>query len=269
MKKSSYCFIVLSYIIAFNLLLFSIPTMALKEKQSIITIEDSTIDANNPTTNYGGTDDLEVGYSIDWLEAYIKFTLSNAPSSFHEAHLRLDFLQVIGTIRIYIYETSTSWDEHTITWNNAPSHGNPVEAVIISQITAYEIDITEDIRSESGLWSICLTTLDSTWSRMASREYPSIYEPPTIVYYAKKSDASIYMGIIIAISVIALAIIGYLGFVIYRRNKFPKEIIKPIIPEETPSQVIPQTKPGIKYCVHCGQENREDYSFCVACGREI
>ncbi|MFX1281556.1 MAG: DNRLRE domain-containing protein [Promethearchaeota archaeon] len=269
MKKSSYCFILLSYIVILNLFLFSIPTMALKEKHSIITIEDSTIDANNPTTNYGGTDDLEVGYISNWLEAYIKFTLSGAPSSFAEVHLRLDFLQVSATTRIYIYETSTAWDEYTITWNNAPSYGTPVDSVIVTQNTAYEIDITESIRSESGFWSICLTSLETNWLRLASRQYPSIYEPPTIIYYAKESDASIYMGIIIAITVIAVAIIGFLGFIFYRRNRFPKEIIKPIIPKETSSQVIPQTRTGMKYCVHCGQENREDYSFCVACGKEI
>lgn len=268
MKRASYGYIVLCYIFVLNLLFFTMPVIAVDETETFTTIADSTIDLSQPTTNYGGEEELEVGGLIDWLEAYIKFDLSNAPNSFHKAELRLEFIYVQSTIQIYIYETLTSWGEFTITWNNAPAYGNPVASVIVSNEDLYNIDITDDVQSESGNWSITLTSLEMNWLRLASKQQTGLYEPPKIVYSYHVSDLPIILGITIPI-VAVVAVIGGLIYYRHRKKKVQREIFTQDAPQQTPYQVKPQEREGITYCAYCGQANRNHFSFCIACGKPI
>ena len=268
MKRTSHGYLFLCYLFTLNLFFFTIPVIAANETKTFITIADSTIDLSQPTTNYGGAEDLEVGALIDWLEAYIKFDLSNAPSSFSKAELSLEFIYVQATIQIYIYETSTSWGEYTITWNNAPPYGNPIASVIVSDEDFYNIDITNDVQSESRNWSIVLTSLETSWLRLASKQNTGLYEPPKIVYSVHVSDLPLIIGITIP-SMAIVAVIGGLIYFRHKKKKVQREIFTEDAPQQTPRQVKPQESERITYCPYCGQANRDIFSFCIKCGKPI
>lgn len=48
-----------------------------------------------------------------------------------------------------------------------------------------------------------------------------------------------------------------------------KEIFTQDAPQQTPRQVKSQEREGITYCTDCGQENRDHYKFCMACGKPM
>ena len=97
---------------------------------------------------------------------------------------------------MYCYETSTDWNEYTITWENAPSHGTVVGSVNASEEILYKIDITDDLRNISGLWSVCLASPDMHWLNLISRE-TSLNEPPQIIYTYKLSAIPIIRSTIV------------------------------------------------------------------------
>jgi len=188
-----------------NISLFTLPTIALEEKESFVTIADSTVEAYYPTTNYGGAIVLYVGHFNDWLEAHIKFDLTKAPNSFRKVMLQLEFTYVEATTWVYCYETSTNWGEYTITWANAPSHGDVLGSVMVTEEIIYKIDITDDLQNKSGLWSVCLASPDMNWLNLVSRQ-TFLNEPPQIIYTYEVSLLPIIMS--------TVAIIGFFGGVL-------------------------------------------------------
>lgn len=208
----------LFYIIILNLSLFTLPILAVEEQKSFEAIADSTVEAYYPTTNYGGAIILYVGHFNNWLETYIKFDLSNTPSTFRKVELQLEFTYVEASSWVYCYETSTDWGEYTITWENAPSHGTVLGSVNVTEEIIYKIDITDDLQNKSGLWSVCLASPDMNWLNLVSRE-TFLYDPPQVIYTYEVSVLPIIMS--------TIAIIGFFGGVLgiafyikYRKDKF-------------------------------------------------
>ena len=218
MKRKTYEYLFVGYILVFNICLFSIPAVALVEIKSFPTIEDATVDIHTPDTNYGGRYDLEVGHLIDWVEAYIKFDLSLAPFKFHKAKLILEFIHVENITQVYFYETSTSWEEYTITWANAPLHENKLGSFVVTVGSAIFIDITHVIKSQSGLWSICLASTDMNWLSLASKQCYSWYNPPKVVYYVQESYIPIFIAGIVALAIL----IGRKVYINHKRVKLPE-----------------------------------------------
>lgn len=197
--------------------MFSLPVMALKGKESFEAIADATVEASYPTSNYGGAILLYVGHFNDWLEAYIKFDLSDAPHSFLKAELQLDFTYVEAHSLVYCYETSTNWSEYTITWESAPSHGAIVGIVNISDEIAYKIDMTEELQNKSGLWSVCLASPNMNWLNLISRE-TSLYEPPQVFYTYEISVLPIIRSTIVVVGCFG-GILGLAFYIKYRKDR--------------------------------------------------
>ncbi len=251
------------------------PTLALEEKKTIQTIGDATVDLYYPSSNFGGDRTLEVGYFISWLESYIKFDLSTVPSNVHKAELRLDFFYIQATTTINIYETSTYWDEYTITWSNAPALGGLVASTNVAEETTYVILITDDIQMVAGeYWAICLTTSNSNWIILASKEGYSWNSPPEIVIYYETSDLPIFIGGIVA-TVIILGALVVIGNNYYKKRRSPTQ---PQYQQDAPYiQQRPQPErpavrkldDSIKYCIKCGKANGKKSIFCIDCGNKF
>lgn len=268
MKRFDKNLILLGIILIFNISFLCIPVMGVMPRlqtKTITTVEDSTLDQYNPDSNYGGDSSLEIGYFIDWLEACIKFELSNKPNNVIAAELRLDFYSIEATTILEIYDMSSSWNELSITWNNAPPYGAFLGSFIVYQEAIYTIDITEEIESESGLWSICLTTNDPNWLLVASRECYSWQEPPKIEFTYEVSNLPIIIGAIIG-TVIGVAVVAIIIVVIIKKKK-SRETVEPL-PLEKKIYEAP-VKEVMKYCPMCGSPASVDTRFCMNCGEKF
>lgn len=108
---------------------------------------DTLIRADNPATNYGGADSLPVtdtsigaGDVSTVTKAWLRFDLGSLPA-IKSAKLKLGYLgeqdlQAAFDAESYYYmlvrvlsEASDTWDENTITWNNAPQNNTATSGV--------------------------------------------------------------------------------------------------------------------------------------------
>ena len=268
MKRFDKNLILLGIILIFNISFLCIPVMGFMtpiETKTITTVADSTLDQYNPDSNYGGDPSLEIGYFIEWLEACIKFDLSNKPNNVIFAELNLDFYSIEATTTIEIYDMSSSWNELSITWNNAPYYGAYLKNFVVYQEGIYLIDITEHIESESGFWSICLSANDPNWLLVASKECYSWQEPPRITFTYEVSRLPIFIGVTIG-TVIGVAVVAIIIVVIIKKKK-SRETVEPL-PLEKKIYEAP-VKEAKKYCPMCGTSTSLDTIFCVNCGEKF
>ncbi len=86
--------------------------------------DDSRVEQANPDTNYGDYDLAGVNSYGTFTTSYFKFDLTEAPDDFSSVKLRLYTRSGYprqGLESSYdIYNTSDSWNENSITWNNKP-----------------------------------------------------------------------------------------------------------------------------------------------------
>lgn len=268
MKRFDKNLILLGIIFIFNISFLCIPVMGFMtpiETKTITTVADSTLDQYNPDTNYGGDPSLEIGYFVGWLEACIKFDLSNKPNNVITAELNLDFYSIEATTILEIYDMSSSWNELSITWNNAPPYGAYLESFIVSQEEIYVIDITEHIESESGFWSICLTANAANWLFLASKECYSWQEPPKISFTYEGSYLPIILGAVL-VTVIGVAVVSLIIVVIIKKKKSREAIEISPPKKEMYEEPIKETK---KFCPMCGTSTSLDTIFCVNCGEKF
>ncbi|MBY8992809.1 MAG: DNRLRE domain-containing protein [Candidatus Lokiarchaeota archaeon] len=207
--RRKYC--ILSFLIIITALNFcSIPlaVKALEDNKSFVAIADSFIDEGDPDANFGGFTYLYVGYRYNWTKAFIKFDLLTSPKNFHKAELRIAFTYVENSSLLEIYDTNTGWGEYSITWNNSPIFGNLIASSYIPGDTQlYEhikIDITDDLETITGYWSIVLTLANMSLIKIAPKEHAP---PPTILYYYQTSDLLMF-GKTTLVGSIGVVIVG-------------------------------------------------------------
>jgi len=88
--------------------------------------KDAGIWEKYPTTNYGTSEDIWIGYDSGWADTLIKFNgldaYSGATVLYAEINLYTSF-QWGGALsnNNFVGRADGSWDEGTVTWNNAPS----------------------------------------------------------------------------------------------------------------------------------------------------
>ena len=143
--------------------LFSTILMVIPLAQASTTTLEPTDDANvndgDPNANFGASDYLQVGYEIfsGYAQTYIKF---NIPVTNKKV--------ISATVKTYWYNfmvdtwlsfkaclVSNSWSEQTITWNNAPVHGEIIAAELITDRDNFNFYVSEYI-PDSGEFSICI-----------------------------------------------------------------------------------------------------------------
>ncbi len=126
--------------------------------------QDAYVWSGNPDFCYGHNTGLIVGnYTANWTETYILFSLANRPAQWLNAVLYLGTTEWPTNLTGYLQETSTSWSEDTITWNNRPNLLTYTEPVNITYPNL-RVNLTTFLRrydTASGLTNVSFV-LNST-----------------------------------------------------------------------------------------------------------
>jgi len=116
---------------------------------------DSTVSTGNPDTNWGDLIYSDVGNNTFTItRTYIKFGLGTVPANavVDDADLKLYRYSGFGTdsFSIGLYKVTSSWDEHTITWNMQPTFS--VDTETTSNITPTAAWKSWDIDTLAQAW---------------------------------------------------------------------------------------------------------------------
>ncbi|HMB23820.1 MAG TPA: DNRLRE domain-containing protein, partial [Anaerolineales bacterium] len=145
---------------------------------TFLPVGDAYVTAGSPASNYGSATTLRTDASPD-IHSYLRFDVQGLTGRVTKA-----------TLRIYANSTSSqgctinsagsnSWDENTITYNNAPSVGGTLgSSGAFGGGEWVEVDVTSYITG-SGFYNLALTTPSSTAISFASRE--SLNAPQLII----------------------------------------------------------------------------------------
>ena len=159
--------------------------------------EDSYVVSWKPNDNSGGNNVMLLTYlnlngESYRMNDYLKFTLSEIPegSTIKKATLTLYAASNASrTVNVGIYGClDNSWNEMTITWNNAPISSNELissQNIVLQETQKYSWDITDYIRNSFsiGKSSVSLVLKQTT-------EVNSFYE--AIGFCAKEKDTTYY-----------------------------------------------------------------------------
>ena len=117
--------------------------MAATQTMKIYPSNDAFVRAGSwANTNFGNSswaDTLRLGYegSFDKERSFIMFNLSNlSGKQVSSLKLSLKYSNRLGSPIVQLYNSTTNWNENTLTWNNQPSISN--------LISTYNIGTTED-----------------------------------------------------------------------------------------------------------------------------
>jgi acid phosphatase type 7 len=130
---------------------------------------DSYVDSGSPSTNYGSQTQLR-GDGSPVVRSYLRFNLQGLGSTITRATLRM-YANSASSGGYEIRSLSnTTWDEATITYNNAPAVGNVLGSTGGFNAGVWTtVDITAYITG-NGTYSLALTVPGSTAISFASRE---------------------------------------------------------------------------------------------------
>ncbi len=177
----------------------------------------------------------------------------------------------VGTIRVTNPTSNSKWTAgktYTIQWSSTEGvssvnielyKGNTLRYAagsVPAFLGGMKWEIPNDVALGDG-WRVKIIDADLTsvfgWSEYFSIEYN--YVP-------------IIIGIILgSIALVAISLIIYFS----RKKRSPKII--QTIPQQIPQQILQQPPSkivkGIKYCIKCGNPNKEDGMFCEECGTKL
>ncbi len=125
--------------------------------------QDAITSSGTPDIPIGSMqDNLEAGYNIvgNYLESYLYFNFTNKPTNYSKVELSLHFWgkDFPGPeLNLTICLIEESWDEQTITWNNAPSKGQVLGYYIYNNDApgVYKLDISSVVDGIANL-SVCV-----------------------------------------------------------------------------------------------------------------
>jgi hypothetical protein len=133
-------------------------------------------------SNFGSTPDLYVrSWETDKPRySYLKFTVSGIQGTVTSARLRLHTLaNPIANLSLWRL-CSASWQESTLTWNNAPTAtcSPPLTLYNLAPQTWHELDVSTLVGGD-GVYSFALSSSDTgTFRRIYSKEgsFPAVLE---------------------------------------------------------------------------------------------
>ena len=142
-------------------------------------VEDAYIASGSPTANYGAATTLQVDNS-PIKHILIKFNVSGLNG--HQitiAKLRLYNVDPSGKGGDFYAVSDISWQEETLTWNNAPTASTNLLASIgsVSASSWYEVNLTSLITGD-GIYSLRITSTSSDGADYSSKEGAN---PPQLV----------------------------------------------------------------------------------------
>ncbi len=127
------------------------------DSQAIFTFtptDDAYIQEGNPDKNYGGSSELQIDDSPAKKHFFIKFKVSGIDNKqITNTILRLYNTNASGKGGDFYYVHDNSWDESTITWNNAPN-AYPVQLASLGSVNAeswHEVNITSVVTGDGWI----------------------------------------------------------------------------------------------------------------------
>jgi PKD repeat protein len=103
--------------------------------------EDSWVEAEFPNGNHGSETSLRVKSDSRTRRSYLKYDLNSVPSGKSVTSVKLylycTYKSWNPSIEIYVHETGDSWDEASITWNNAPAVDSFITSILVNGTGQY------------------------------------------------------------------------------------------------------------------------------------
>jgi len=170
-----------------------------------ICIADATVDSSAENTNHGGESYLAVSDTSQEMfghieRSYLKFDVSGLPeeATIEHAFLKLHTSMLGGTHKVGAhYAPDSSWQEQTITWNNAPEFDEEIldEVVVSKMDTWYGWKVTEGLKDvfPTSEMTIALISEDKQdlmssllWFHSRDQEYDWMqgYKPKLAIYFS-------------------------------------------------------------------------------------
>ena len=158
---------------------------------------DARVRHSHPDENDGNSSSLHAdGAGDSEIESFLRFTVTEVPSSFQSARLRI-YVTDNGTDNgPAVYATDNSWDESSITWNNRPSRtGDALDnRDNLGTNSWVEYDVSSAITG-SGTFSFVLIADSSDGVVFSSREGD---QPPQLVLTSVGGNTSTAVPTVIA-----------------------------------------------------------------------
>jgi len=181
------------------------PRLTVSPPYWAICTADATVDSNEADSNKGGENNLEVSDTSQEFfggikRSYLKFDLSGLPEEaiIESAYLKLNTFMLGGTHNVGAhYCSDNTWQEHEITWNNAPDFNEDVldEVVVAKDSTWYGWKVTDALQNVQSFQeaSFVLISEDTQelmssllWFNSRDQEYDWMkgYKPKLAIYFS-------------------------------------------------------------------------------------
>jgi hypothetical protein len=230
MKKEALVLIVLSIS-----LIFSLPMVRASTEVAILPSADAYVAQAKSDVNDGAN--IYV-YSYNWQNVtnfvYMKFDFTSIPDQanitsitlrMHEAGL---YTSTPATIGAFICDDN-SWQESTITYNNAPTSRTTPSATVDIDTSGYgfgmvgadyNFNLTGALSGKSEV-TLVLKTMNNSWSPATFSSREGDYPPKLIVTYDMPNTFNITLIAIAAgVSIAVVAVVGV--FMVRQRQKKPE-----------------------------------------------
>jgi RHS repeat-associated protein/CSLREA domain-containing protein len=142
-------------------------------------VDDAYIANDAPSTNYGSAITLQTD-NTPIKDFLLKFTVSGVNGqSITNAKIRLYNVDSATKGGDFYHVANNSWQQSTVTWNNAPAAGSTLLASLgsVSPNTWYEVDVTSLITGD-GTYSLRVSSTSSNGADYSSKEGAN---PPQLV----------------------------------------------------------------------------------------
>ena len=168
---------------------------------SSVAEQDASTSTGLPDTPIGSLQDyLSAGNNSagNFVEAYFYFNFTNKPINYLKAELSLYFGGKAFSgpeLNLTVCLIEESWDEQTITWNNAPSKGQVLGYFIYNNDAAgvYKLDISNAVDGITNI-SVCVymepDNYVDNWVDISSSEEYSIQERAPQIIWTYIEDAN-------------------------------------------------------------------------------
>ena len=147
--------------------------------------DDATVDASQPTVNFGTTSRLTVDNS-PVNNSLLKFNVTGtAGCSISSAKLRMTIGSTTNDNSPYggdLYGTSNAWSQSSVTWNTAPAAGATKISSVATAValnTTYFFNVTPLITGD-GTISVLIKSPNSDGARYYSKESGTASQAPQL-----------------------------------------------------------------------------------------
>jgi type II secretory pathway pseudopilin PulG len=163
-------------------------------------VEDTYVDSQNKTANYGAATNLNLSYSSPQDKVYLKFKVTGLiKNKIPVVRLRL-YSQGNNALNFRVKKIDVdSWNEKSVTYNSSVAEGSTVYGAYNGTPGKgfFEVDLDPSLLSGgNGTYGLELEPLTGCSGSLCSRETEYIdtldYSPRLSVYYTRASDLALY-----------------------------------------------------------------------------